>query len=128
MSHDTIATRRTVLDMSTTLFYILLAIGALATAPLARLVPTGRSTMALPIALFMAVIFSVIAGTLAAEGFEGHSAGALLTALGLTPLYIVFVNRFGSDDGPSGWHPSDSGSWDSGCGDSGGGDGGGGCD
>ncbi len=103
--------------MSSAAFYILLAVGAAALAPFARLIPTGRDAMILPMAILVAVVFSMVAGTVVSAELDGHNVGSLLASLALAPLCIVFFNCFGSDHGPSGW--SDAGGWDSGCGDSG---------
>jgi len=110
--------------MSATVFYVLLVAGAVAVAPLARLIPTGRDAMILPMALIVAVVFSVVGGSVIAPEMGGHTVGALLAALALAPLYIVLFGRFARDGGPTGWGSSDYGSSDSGCGDSGDGDGG----
>ena len=110
--------------MSSVAYYVLLALGGLAVGLLVRLVPKVRNAMILPMTLLLGAIFAVGVGSF----FEGHDVGDVLTMIGLTAVWLVFIS-FGSGQGSShsGSDWGDSGdSGDGGGGDGGGGNGGGG--
>jgi uncharacterized membrane protein YgcG len=127
MSHDTFRPSARLRSMTTTLFYALLAAGALVIAPAARLIPTGRDALSMPAAMFVALIYAGIGGTVAVQWFEAQNSIGVLGALAFIPVFIVLAAR-SSGAGPSQWwSTSDSSDCGDGGGDGGGGDGGG-CD
>jgi hypothetical protein len=99
--------------MGTTTFYVLLVAGGLVTGLLARLVPTGRGRLPLPVALIVAPVGAVIAGGFASDWFDAHDARGVLAGLGLALVFVVVMGRSNGDSDGSGW------SWGGGDGDGG---------